>query len=138
MVSPFSRMLEIIMMLGSSARIALGKELRRPRQRRDLAEIAGDPDQVLLREALAAEQQHAVVEPGLMDRLDGLGIELVAQVDAADFGADMLASAEPRRAGRASRCSWRNLEGEPEWTRAYPSDPAAATGHGSPAPRPLA
>jgi len=31
-----------------------------------------------------------VIEPGLVNRRDGRGIELIAQVDAADFGADVL------------------------------------------------
>src|SRR5262249_30145735 len=52
--------------------------------------IAGHPNLVVLRELLSAEHQHRMIEPSLANRGDDIRIELLAEIDAADFGADML------------------------------------------------
>src|SRR5262249_40747510 len=102
--------------VGQQPRISLGEELLRARQRRDLAEITCHPDQILLRETLATKQEDEVVEPRLVDRLHGLGVELVAQVDAADLGADVLRQRNHVESGEG--CS---AHGEPRWRETSPS-----------------
>ncbi len=71
-------------------RIALGEELRRPTRHAHLAEIAGDADQVFLLELLVRENDHEVIEPGPIDRLDGFVVGHVMQVQPANFRPDML------------------------------------------------
>ena len=63
--------------------------MRRPRHLCMLAEITGGANEVCLGEILAAENEDDVVEPSLVDRLDGVLIELITQIDAADFRADV-------------------------------------------------
>ena len=70
--------------------VSLGKEFRRPARHSLLAEIAGNADEVLLGELLSREHDHKVIEPSLVDRLDGVVIGLLAQIDPAQLRADML------------------------------------------------
>jgi len=51
----------------------------------ELAEAPTEGDQVVVIEVLSAEQQHEVVEPGVMDGGE-IGVVDPAQVDAADLG----------------------------------------------------
>src|SRR5712691_4281338 len=75
---------------GQEPRIALWEESCRSTRHAHLAEIAGDADEVFLLELLIRENDHEVIEPGLIDRLDGVVVGLVAQVQPADFRPDML------------------------------------------------
>src|SRR4029450_5804676 len=96
---------------GQQARIALGKIFGRPGQLAELAEVAGHAEQILLRERLAGKDDDEI-EPGPIDGADGLLVGLFAQIEAADFGPDMLAEGndvEPRssidRHGASSKAS---------------------------------
>ena len=69
------------MMFGKSREYPLGKNFGgRPK----------GPQQVLLLQRLAAEQQHRVIEPCSMELLDCARVERIAQVEPADFRADVL------------------------------------------------
>ena len=74
---------------GKQTRLPRRAVFRRAVQVADFAEIAGDAREVLLLQLLAREDNHEVVEPGLIDRLDRLIVRFGAQVDAAQFRADM-------------------------------------------------
>ena len=93
---------------GQHARIALGKIFRRPVQLAKLAEIPGHPNEIFLRQALAGKNDHEVIEPGLVNGADGLVIRLVAQIEPANFGPDVLRQrddVEPRSGHRVHRVS---------------------------------
>ena len=59
----------------------------------DLAEIAGGADLVGFRQFLIAEHDDDVLIEGVVDGLDGRGIERLAQIDARDCGARAPATA---------------------------------------------
>src|SRR5206468_1583013 len=71
-------------------RIPFGEESWRSTRHAHLAEIGGGADEVFLLELLVRENDHEVIEPGLIDRLDGLVVGLVVQVQSANFRSDML------------------------------------------------
>src|SRR5262249_23880580 len=54
----------------------------------DGAEIGRKPPLVVLAEALAAEQQHGVLVPGVLDLAQRFRIQRAAKIDAADFRPD--------------------------------------------------
>ncbi|MEA3073433.1 MAG: hypothetical protein QOD29_4879 [Alphaproteobacteria bacterium] len=54
----------------------------------DRAEIGCKPPLVVLAEALAAEQQHGVLVPGVLDLAQRFRIQRAAKIDAADFRPD--------------------------------------------------
>src|SRR5262249_37159812 len=56
--------------------------------RGDRAEIGRKPPLVVLAEALAAEQQHGVLVPGVLDLAQRFRIQRAAKIDAADFRPD--------------------------------------------------
>ena len=53
----------------------------------EVAEIGGEAKLVVLRHFLAAEHQHEVLVPGLLDRREPAFAQRLGQVDAADLGA---------------------------------------------------
>ena len=75
--------------VGMHAIIPGRTELGRTRQRSEFAEIAGHADLVVLRELLAAEHQDRMIEPSLANLRDDIRFEHLAQINAADFGADV-------------------------------------------------
>src|SRR6266850_2479773 len=81
--SPFSRILEISMIPGFMRAKPFGCSC---------VGLDSPPfsPKIVLFEILVGEDDDKVIEPGLVDRLDGGVIRLLAQVDAADFRADVL------------------------------------------------
>ena len=67
----------------------LGKYFGGRRELALLTEIAGHPDEVFLRQLLVGKYDHDVIEPRLVDRLDGRVVRLLAQIDAAQLGTDV-------------------------------------------------
>ena len=78
------------MIFGSSREYPLGKNFAGRVSGREFAEISRHAQQVLLREALIAKQQNGMVEPCLVNILDDVRIEDCTQINAANFGADIL------------------------------------------------
>ena len=87
------------MMPGSILRNPIGLILGRARQPAVLAEEGGRAQQVFLLELLIGKDDDEMVEPGLVDRLDGVVVRLLAQVDAADLRADVLGQRDDLEAG---------------------------------------
>ena len=78
---------------------------RHERMHLELAELAAERDVLLGGDVLVAEEQHLVVEPRLVQRREGGRIAGLAQVDAADLGAD-------RRRDGYDRAAWASGAGE--------------------------
>jgi hypothetical protein len=74
---------------GQDLRIAFREEFWWPARHALFAEIAGDADQILLRQLLLREDDDDVVEPRLVDRLNGGLVRLLTQIEAADLRADV-------------------------------------------------
>ena len=51
----------------------------------EIAEIGGEPKLIVLRDILAAEHQHEVLAPGVLDGLDRSFGERLGEIDAFDF-----------------------------------------------------
>src|SRR5262249_7996399 len=92
---------------GKDLGVTLRKEFRGAPRHALLAEIAGDPDQVFLRELLARENDDDMVEPSLIDRFDRVLIGLLTQTEAADLRADMLAERNDLEPGLCRHVHWR-------------------------------
>ena len=75
--------------VGQEARIALWEELGRPGKLAELAEIAGDAQEILLGKFLIAKNDDGMIEPGVVDGFDGGRIERPAQIDVTHLGTDM-------------------------------------------------
>ena len=94
-------------MPGRNLRRSLRAILRRAGQATVLAEEGGGAQQVFLLELLVGENDDEMVEPGLVDRLDGVVVRLLAQVDAADLRADVLGQRHDLEAGFGHHVHWR-------------------------------
>src|SRR5262249_16396069 len=99
---------------GQDFGISLREELWGPAWHALLAEIAGDADQVLLRQLLVGEDDDDVVEPGLIDRLDRVLVGLLAQVKAPNLSPDMRGQRNDIEASLGHDGHWRCSPGTPE------------------------